>query len=81
LNLTCTPYADKGGIAKTWLVIPNTGPWRLATLELLKKIENAQLILYPQAGHGFIWQYAEKVASDVDTFLDGGEFEWAEAKL
>ena len=37
--------------------------------ELLRGIENAQLILYPQAGHGFLWQYAERVAADVNTFL------------
>ena len=38
--------------------------------ELLKGIENAQLILYPQAGHGFLWQYAERVAADVNRFLE-----------
>ena len=38
--------------------------------ELLKRIDNAQLILYPQAGHGFLWQYAERVAADINTFLD-----------
>lgn len=26
---------------------------------LLKGIENAQLIIYPQLEHGFLWQYAE----------------------
>ena len=38
--------------------------------ELLKRIENAQLILYPQAGHSFLFQYAERVARDVNEFLD-----------
>jgi pimeloyl-ACP methyl ester carboxylesterase len=38
--------------------------------ELLKRIDNAQLILYPQAGHSFLFQYAERVAKDVNTFLD-----------
>ena len=38
--------------------------------ELLKRIDNAQLILYPKTGHGFIWHYSERVASDINTFLD-----------
>lgn len=38
--------------------------------ELVKRINNAQLIIYPQAGHGFIWQYARRVATDINTFLD-----------
>ena len=38
--------------------------------ELLKFIENAQLIMYPRSGHGFIWQYAQRVAEDVNKFLD-----------
>ena len=37
--------------------------------ELLKRIETAQLILYAQSGHGFLWQYAERVAADINTFL------------
>lgn len=39
--------------------------------ELLKGIDNAQLLLYPQAGHAFLFQYAERVARDVNEFLDG----------
>ena len=38
--------------------------------ELLKRIDNAQLILYPQAGHSFLFQYAERVARDVNEFLE-----------
>lgn len=38
--------------------------------ELLKRINNAQLILYPHAGHSFLFQYAERVARDVNTFLE-----------
>ncbi|KAK3068391.1 hypothetical protein LTR53_014084, partial [Teratosphaeriaceae sp. CCFEE 6253] len=47
------------------LLIPTSRSW-----ELLKGIGNAQLIIYSQAGHGFIWQYAERVAEDVGRFLD-----------
>jgi pimeloyl-ACP methyl ester carboxylesterase len=31
---------------------------------------NAKLILYPDAGHGFLAQYNEQFASDVNAFLD-----------
>ncbi|KAK4508065.1 hypothetical protein PRZ48_001802 [Zasmidium cellare] len=47
------------------VLIPTSQSW-----ELLKGIENAQLIVYPKAGHGFLWQYAERVAKDVDVFLN-----------
>ena len=48
--------------------------------ELVKRIDNAQLIIYPQAGHGFLWQYAERVAKDINEFLDE-ELQAAYAKL
>ncbi|KAF7191301.1 2-hydroxy-6-oxo-6-phenylhexa-2,4-dienoate hydrolase [Pseudocercospora fuligena] len=47
------------------LLIPTGHSW-----ELLKGIRNAQLIIYPQSGHGFLWQYAERVARDFNVFLD-----------
>ncbi|KAF2172279.1 hypothetical protein M409DRAFT_35653 [Zasmidium cellare ATCC 36951] len=47
------------------VLIPTSQSW-----ELLKGIENAQLIVYPKAGHGFLWQYADRVARDVGVFLD-----------
>lgn len=40
------------------------------SLELFKRIQNAQLIVYPRAGHGFLHQYAEAFAADVNAFLD-----------
>lgn len=46
-------------------IIPTSRSW-----ELMRLIPNAQLIVYPQSGHGFIWQYPEKVAHDVNDFLD-----------
>lgn len=33
---------------------------------------NAQLHLYPDAGHGFLFQYAPQFAALVNDFLDGG---------
>jgi pimeloyl-ACP methyl ester carboxylesterase len=39
--------------------------------EMAVKIPNAQLIIYPKSGHGFLYQYAELVAHDIHTFLDG----------
>lgn len=50
------------------LLIPTSRSW-----ELLTKVDNAQLIIYPQAGHGFIWQYAERFAGDIVGFLDSEE--------
>lgn len=48
--------------------------------ELLNRIDNAQLILYPRAGHGFLWQYAARVAADINTFL-GEDLSNAQSKL
>ena len=39
--------------------------------EMMVKIPNAQLIIYPKSGHGFLYQYAELVAHNVGMFLDG----------
>ncbi|KAF2674262.1 alpha/beta-hydrolase [Microthyrium microscopicum] len=47
-------------------LIPTTRSW-----ELHARIPGSQLIIYPVAGHGFIWQHAEWVATDVARFLDG----------
>jgi pimeloyl-ACP methyl ester carboxylesterase len=48
------------------LLVPTSQSW-----ELVVKISNAQLIIYPKAGHGFLYQYAELVAHNVNMFLDG----------
>jgi pimeloyl-ACP methyl ester carboxylesterase len=37
-------------------------------------LPNAQLRIYPDAGHGFLDQYPEQFADHVGAFLDGGEF-------
>jgi pimeloyl-ACP methyl ester carboxylesterase len=39
--------------------------------EMAARIPNAQLIIYPHAGHGFLYQYAELVAHNVNMFLNG----------
>ena len=51
------------------VLIPSSRSW-----ELLSKIPNAQLVIYPHAGHGFLYQYAELVASHVNDFLDREDF-------
>ncbi|KAL7949330.1 Alpha/Beta hydrolase protein [Trichoderma barbatum] len=48
------------------LLVPSSRSWELA-----KKIPNSQLIIYPKAGHGFLYQYAELTAAHVNLFLDG----------
>jgi pimeloyl-ACP methyl ester carboxylesterase len=48
------------------LLIPTSRSWELSV-----KIPNAQLVIYPRAGHGFLYQYAELVAHNINTFLDG----------
>lgn len=47
-------------------LIPTSRSWELAV-----KIENSQLIIYPKAGHGFLYQYAKLVAAHINLFLDG----------
>ena len=41
------------------------------SMELKELLTNAQLIVYPDSGHGFLYQYAEVFAKDVELFLDG----------
>jgi len=37
---------------------------------LAREIPGAQLVIYPDAGHGFHFQYADRFAADAATFLD-----------
>ena len=39
---------------------------------LARKLPNAQLRIYPDAGHGFLDQYPEQFADHVRAFLNGG---------
>ncbi|KAK5708843.1 hypothetical protein LTR17_020330 [Elasticomyces elasticus] len=65
---------DRLGELKMPVLIQNGDDDQLVSssrsFEMLKFINNAQLILYPRSGHGYIWQYAERVAEDVNKFLD-----------
>ncbi|KAK5948479.1 hypothetical protein OHC33_010513 [Knufia fluminis] len=47
------------------LLIPTSRSW-----ELFTKVKGAHLRLFPNAGHGLIWQYAESFAGEVNEFLD-----------
>ena len=51
------------------VLIPSSRSW-----ELLTNIRTTQLIIYPHAGHGFLYQYATLVASHVNSFLDRADF-------
>lgn len=48
------------------VLVPTSQSWELAA-----KIPNAQLVIYPLSGHGFLYQYAIEVAEQVNRFLDG----------
>lgn len=45
---------------------------------LMDRIKNAQLIIYPLTGHGFLYQHAELFASHIYTFLDSPIIEESE---
>ena len=47
------------------IIIASSRSW-----ELYRLIENAQLIMYPKSGHGFLWQYAEMFGRQINDFLD-----------
>jgi len=51
------------------------------SLALVEILPHAHLHIYPNAGHGFLYQYAELFAKHVDLFLDGRELEGVESKL
>jgi pimeloyl-ACP methyl ester carboxylesterase len=42
----------------------------LESVELFQHIPNAQLSLYPDSGHGSLFQHHALFVSQVDTFLD-----------
>lgn len=58
------------------VLIPTSRSW-----EMVCRIPNAQLVIYPHAGHGFLYQYANLVAKHINLFLDVIEFEDARSKL
>lgn len=48
------------------VLIPTVNSW-----SLVERIDDAHLHIYPHAGHGFLFQYAELFATHVNLFLDG----------
>jgi pimeloyl-ACP methyl ester carboxylesterase len=40
-------------------------------LRMFKAMKNAQLIIYPDSGHGAIFQHHKTFAANALTFLDG----------
>jgi pimeloyl-ACP methyl ester carboxylesterase len=48
------------------LLIPSADSWNL-----VNNIEHAHLHIYPQSGHGFLYQHAHIVAQHFNSFLDG----------
>lgn len=38
--------------------------------EVMKRIPNAHLHIYPNSGHGFLFQYAELFSTHLNLFLD-----------
>jgi pimeloyl-ACP methyl ester carboxylesterase len=47
------------------LLIPTSNSWFLH-----RNIRGSELIIYPDAGHGFLFQYAERFGQHVNEFLD-----------
>ena len=58
------------------VLIPTVNSW-----ELMEGIKDAQLIIYPQARHGFLDRHAEILAEHVWLFLDGPGKGEGKAKL
>ena len=52
------------------VLVPSERSW-----QLYQRLPNAQLVMYPKSGHGFIWQYSTLVASHINLFLDGEEYD------
>ena len=46
------------------------------SFSLYQNLPNAQLILYPDSGHGFLFQYPELVAEHIHIFLDRSFQDW-----
>ena len=47
------------------------------TLDLHDRLKNSQLMLYPNSGHGFLWQYGALFAEHINLFLDSDAFDAA----
>ena len=47
----------------------------IRSLDLLNRIPNAQLVIYPNSGHGFLWQYGSLFGEQINMFLDTDAFD------
>jgi pimeloyl-ACP methyl ester carboxylesterase len=66
-------YADLKRISHPTLVVNGNNDIMVPTINsftLSQRIPNAQLILYPDSGHGSQFQYPERFVSHARTFLD-----------
>jgi pimeloyl-ACP methyl ester carboxylesterase len=68
------PYTRLGGIKIPVLVAQGHRDVMIPTVNsfhLSQRLPNAWLLIYPDSGHGFLFQYAEQFAKQVNAFLDG----------
>ena len=69
-------YADLGRIIQPVLVTNGNNDIMIPTVNsftLSEHLPNAQLIIYPDSGHGSLFQYAGAFSSHVVEFLDRGD--------
>jgi pimeloyl-ACP methyl ester carboxylesterase len=69
-------YADLGRIIQPVLVTNGNNDIMIPTVNsftLSKHLPNAQLIIYPDSGHGSLFQYAGAFSSHVAEFLNRGD--------
>jgi pimeloyl-ACP methyl ester carboxylesterase len=67
------PFADLRTIAQPTLVINGHRDIMVPTINsyfLAQHIPRAQLVIYPDSGHGSLFQYPELFVADVGRFLD-----------
>ncbi|WP_243048774.1 alpha/beta hydrolase [Dyella sp. RRB7] len=69
------PYAYLGAIKQPTLVV-NRGKdviiYPINSFLLQQNLPDAKLILYPDAGHGSLFQYPREFVRDVSQFLESG---------
>ena len=69
-------YADLKAIGQPTLVVNGSRDLMVPTINsyiLSQNIPNAQLIIYPDSGHGSLFQYPELFVKHSQLFLDGKE--------
>ena len=67
------PYAHLHQITQPTLIVNAVTNIMIATINswhLVQNIRNAQLIVYPDAGHGAAFQYPDRVLKHAIQFLD-----------